>query len=117
MNKYGLVSTRVKEGKVNEKNNCIKTAPFYVIPTVLRGKVEGSWAGIKGAPLSWSGALEFDFNKETTPGAFSYVLKPQPLTFTLQPTVVIVAAAVTDASRRAPGAPGNPYVVKVRVVE
>jgi hypothetical protein len=43
----------------------------------------------------------------------------QPLTFVLQPTVVAVSAAVTDASRRGVGGEAitNPYVVKVRLVE
>jgi hypothetical protein len=43
----------------------------------------------------------------------------QPLTFTLQPTMMAVSTAVTDPTRRGVnGAPvPNPYVVKVRLVE
>jgi hypothetical protein len=42
-----------------------------------------------------------------------------PLAFTLQPTLVSVPAAVTDAARRGAGGVNivNPYVVKVRLVE
>ena len=92
---YGTYGTRIcadgkrKIAERNERNNCRKVHPFYLVPTAFEGSITGTtlipffWPGVT---LSWQGTVEFDVRQGAprgNSGRFEYRRSTGRLTFTM----------------------------------